>query len=82
MSNNHHHHFHGSNTAAAAKASQPPSTMNNSKNENITKFHQQSILGGFASFDGDSLPDYSEFDSESVTLDYHKERYFGGGIEH
>lgn len=51
-------------------------TAPSSKSENITKFHQQSILGGFASFDGDSLPDYSEFDSESVTLDYHKERYF------
>lgn len=47
----------------------------NNKSENANKYHQQSILGGFTSFDGDSLPDYSEFDSESVTQDYYKERY-------
>lgn len=39
-----------------------------------TKAQQQVIFGGF-SFDGDSLPDYSEFDSDSVTLDYQKERF-------
>lgn len=78
---NRQHNIHSSSTTAKLPQQQA-STMNNSKNENITKFHQQSILGGFASFDGDSLPDYSEFDSESVTLDYHKERYFGGGVEH
>lgn len=32
-------------------------------------------LSGMSSFDAESLPDYSEFDSESVTLDYYKERY-------
>ncbi|KQS52479.1 uncharacterized protein Dere_GG11162, isoform D [Drosophila erecta] len=31
-------------------------------------------LSGMSSFDAESLPDYSEFDSESVTLDYYKER--------
>ncbi|ALC45998.1 CG17618, partial [Drosophila busckii] len=31
--------------------------------------------GGMSSFDAESLPDFSEFDSESVTLDYYKERY-------
>lgn len=45
-----------------------------SRSEKHNKFHQKSILGGFSSFDGDSLPDYSEFDSESVTLEYFKER--------
>ncbi|XP_002032256.2 transmembrane protein 47 isoform X1 [Drosophila sechellia] len=30
-------------------------------------------LSGMSSFDAESLPDYSEFDSESVTLDYYKE---------
>lgn len=64
------HHHHGSSMMTGAAAATAPS----SKSEN-NRFHQQSILGGFASFDGDSLPDYSEFDSESVTLDYHKERY-------
>lgn len=34
----------------------------------------QTVIGGMSSFDDDSLPDYSEFDSESVTLDYFKER--------
>ncbi|EDV93029.1 GH19085 [Drosophila grimshawi] len=32
-------------------------------------------LSGMSNFDAESLPDYSEFDSESVTLDYYKERY-------
>lgn len=45
-----------------------------SRSEKANKYHQQSILGGFNSFEGDSLPDYSEFDTESVTLDYFKER--------
>lgn len=45
-----------------------------SRSERHSKYHQKSILGGFSSFDGDSLPDYSEFDSESVTLDFIKER--------
>lgn len=35
--------------------------------------NNQNVLSSF-SFDGDSLPDYSEFDTESVTLDYFKER--------
>ncbi|XP_055524300.1 uncharacterized protein LOC129717978 isoform X4 [Wyeomyia smithii] len=34
---------------------------------------QLGLSGIQSSFDGDSLPDYSEFDSESVTLDYFKE---------
>lgn len=46
-----------------------------SRSERHSKYHQKSVLGGFASFDGDSLPDYSEFDSESVALEYFKERY-------
>lgn len=33
------------------------------------------ILGGFHSFDGDSLEEFDEFDSESVTLTYFQERY-------
>lgn len=32
------------------------------------------LSGVQSSFDGDSLPDYDEFDSESVALDYFKER--------
>lgn len=31
------------------------------------------VSGGF-SFEGDSLPDFSEFDSNSVVLDYQNER--------
>lgn len=46
--------------------------VENNRKENY--FNQQAVLGGFHSFDADSLPDYSEFDSESVTLDYFKER--------
>lgn len=34
---------------------------------------QQNILSGLSSFDTDSLPDCSEFDSESVTLEYLRE---------
>lgn len=34
---------------------------------------QLGLSGVQSSFDADSLPDYSEFDSESVTLDYFKE---------
>lgn len=38
-------------------------------------YHRQLGLSGIqSSFDGDSLPDYDEFDSESVTLQYFKER--------
>ncbi|XP_055387661.1 transmembrane protein 47 isoform X1 [Condylostylus longicornis] len=33
----------------------------------------QQLFGGFSDFDGDSLPDFDEFDSESVTLDYFRE---------
>lgn len=39
----------------------------------IEEFRNKNVLSSF-SFDGDSLPDYSEFDSESVTLDYFKDR--------
>lgn len=45
------------------------------RSEKATKYQQQNILGGFNSFEGDSLPDYSEFDTDSVTLEYYKERY-------
>lgn len=38
------------------------------------QFNNRGVLSGFHSFDGDSLPDYSEFDSESVTLEYLAER--------
>lgn len=44
---------------------------NNSKMNVIPNY----TLSGMSSFDAESLPDYSEFDSESVTLDYYKERY-------
>lgn len=38
-------------------------------------YHRHLGLSGVqSSFDGDSLPDYDEFDSESVTLEYFKER--------
>lgn len=32
-------------------------------------------ISGFSSFDSDSIADCSEFDTESVTMDYFKERY-------
>lgn len=34
---------------------------------------RNSVIGNF-SFDGDSLPDFSEFDSDSVVEEYHNER--------
>ncbi|XP_075146251.1 transmembrane protein 47 isoform X1 [Haematobia irritans] len=43
----------------------------NSNNNNALA--NANIMSGMSSFDDDSLPDYSEFDSESVTLDYFKE---------
>lgn len=49
---------------------QQPNSNNNNVLANANQF-----IGGFSSFDADSIPDYSEFDSESVTLDYFKERY-------
>lgn len=42
--------------------------------EPYDKYHQRSVLGGFSSFEADSLPDCSEFDTESVTLEYARER--------
>ncbi|XP_065369496.1 transmembrane protein 47 isoform X1 [Calliphora vicina] len=42
-------------------------------NNNNALANANNFIGGFSSFDSDSLPDYSEFDSESVTLDYFKE---------
>lgn len=47
----------------------------NNNNNNNALANAHNFIGGFSSFDSDSLPDYSEFDSESVTLDYFKERY-------
>ncbi|KAH8359235.1 hypothetical protein KR093_005297 [Drosophila rubida] len=38
-------------------------------------------LSGMSSFDAESLPDYSEFDSESVTLDYYKESVLRPGAD-
>lgn len=38
------------------------------------KFNQIQEMKGFSSFEDDSLPDYSEFDSDSVTITYFKER--------
>uniref|UniRef100_A0A1B0BNM3 Uncharacterized protein n=1 Tax=Glossina palpalis gambiensis TaxID=67801 RepID=A0A1B0BNM3_9MUSC len=52
-------------------------TLGNSSlfnNNNNAMANANNFIGGFSSFDSDSLPDYSEFDSESVTLDYFKER--------
>lgn len=46
-----------------------------SKSEQYSKYHQSSVFGGFNSFDGDSLPDYSEFDTDSATQEYFKERW-------
>uniref|UniRef100_A0A1A9ZHM9 Uncharacterized protein n=1 Tax=Glossina pallidipes TaxID=7398 RepID=A0A1A9ZHM9_GLOPL len=51
-------------------------TLGNSSlfnNNNNALANANNFIGGFSSFDSDSLPDYSEFDSESVTLDYFKE---------
>lgn len=31
-------------------------------------------MKGFSSFEADSIPDFDEFDTESVTLSYFKER--------
>lgn len=37
-------------------------------------YYQKEIgLNSVQSIDGDSLPDYSEFDTESVAMDYFKE---------
>lgn len=42
------------------------------RNDNY--YQKEFGLTSVQSIDGDSLPDYSEFDTESVTLDYFKER--------
>lgn len=56
-------------------ANAPQQQLHQQQSLLIGNINNNKILGGFTSFDSDSLPDYSEFDSESVTLDYFKERY-------
>lgn len=53
----------------------PPSEMSKVLTGKGDDYYQRQLgLSGVqSSFDADSLPDYSEFDSESVTLDYFKE---------
>jgi hypothetical protein len=48
--------------------------MNGKKPQHNDNYYNQQIGISGQSFDGDSLPDYSEFDTESVTLQYFKER--------
>ncbi|XP_061402210.1 transmembrane protein 47 isoform X1 [Musca vetustissima] len=52
---------------------QQQSLLSNGSRVNLNLSNNANIIGGMSSFDDDSLPDYSEFDSESVTLDYFKE---------
>lgn len=50
-------------------------SITNINNKNDFYYNQQLGLSGInSSFDADSLPDYSEFDNDSVKLDYFKER--------
>lgn len=45
------------------------------RREKKNKLYAQSFtIEGFSNFGDESLPDYSEFDSDSVKLDYLKER--------
>lgn len=44
------------------------------RSHNTIQKHHRLLIDGFSSYEDDSLPDYSEFDSDSVILDYHRER--------
>lgn len=44
------------------------------RSNNTMRNHHRLLIDGFSSFEDDSLPDYSEFDSDSVVLDYFRER--------
>lgn len=44
------------------------------RSNNTMRNHHRALIDGFSSFENDSLPDYSEFDSDSVILDYLRER--------
>lgn len=41
---------------------------------NTIRNHHRLLIDGFSNYENDSLPDYSEFDSDSVMLDYRRER--------
>lgn len=47
-----------------------PTRFDNNMNLDSSKF----VAFGNISFDGDSLPEFSEFDSDSVIEGYHHER--------
>lgn len=44
------------------------------RSNNTMRKHHRSLFDGFSNYENDTLPDYSEFDSDSVMLDYFKER--------
>lgn len=44
------------------------------RSNNTMRNHHRLLIDGFSNYEEDSLPDYSEFDSDSVILDYFRER--------
>lgn len=44
------------------------------RSNNTMRNNHKALFDGFSSYEEDSLPDYSEFDTDSVMLDYRKER--------
>lgn len=42
---------------------------------NTVRNHHRMLIDGFSNFADESLPDFSEFDSDSIILEYVKERY-------
>lgn len=51
-----------------------PSDVMSERSENTVRNHHRLLIDGFSDYADESLPDYSEFDSESVVLDYRRER--------
>lgn len=44
------------------------------RSNNTVRKHHRLLIDGFSDYADESLPDYSEFDSDSVVLDYRRER--------
>ncbi|XP_055312499.1 transmembrane protein 47 isoform X1 [Sitodiplosis mosellana] len=49
------------------------SDQSSERSNNTVRKHHRMLIDGFSNYEDDSLPDYSEFDSESVVLDYRRE---------
>lgn len=51
-----------------------PSDKFSERSNNTVRNNHRFLFDGFSNYENDTLPDYSEFDSESVVLDYRRER--------